>query len=52
MKRQKRGQTMLEYVIIITAIIAALILAREPIQTAVQGLMGKAAARIDNANLE
>lgn len=52
MKRQKRGQTILEYVIIITAIIAALIAARGPIQTAVQGLMNKAASRINNANLE
>jgi Flp pilus assembly pilin Flp len=52
MKRQKRGQTILEYVIIITAIIGALIVAAPIIQTSVQGLMNRAAGKIDNATLE
>ncbi len=53
MKRHKKGQSILEYVIIITAIVAAIaIAANSVVGPAVSRLIGRAGAKIDSATLE
>jgi Flp pilus assembly pilin Flp len=51
-KRAERGQSILEYVIIFTAIIAAIALAAGPVGTAVKTLIGKAETKISSTNLD
>lgn len=52
MKRLRKGQSILEYIIILTAIIAAIIIAAQGvIAPAVKNLMDKAAVKI-NQDLE